>query len=94
MFYHVHCLLCYPTWNVDLEISIIIFFKCRNFKNIRIKIFKKIAKENETSFGNFQTILFFEIKSSTLIIMLIQGLVEFAFTIGYMQLFILCPRYK
>jgi hypothetical protein len=49
--------------NVDLEISIIIFKESRKFKNIN----KIIVKENEASFGNFQTILFLKIKSSTLI---------------------------
>jgi hypothetical protein len=45
--------------NGDLEISIIIFRESRTFKNIN----KIIVEENEESFGNFQTILFFEIKS-------------------------------
>lgn len=49
--------------NGDLEISIIIFRESRTFKNIN----KIIVEENEESFGNFQTILFFEIKSWTLI---------------------------
>jgi hypothetical protein len=57
-------LLCYPMENVNLEISIIISKECRSFKNIWIK--KKIVKENEASFGKFQIILLFEIKSSTL----------------------------